>query len=282
MIVDIEFPLFRYLRPQKSLKKRSSRRLRFLSGSSTTPSSDSFWSRTLRWCGLAEQRPNYTDTRRSSSKVNMKMETLLGSLIFIIVIASLLFSVLISMRFFVPGEAELNGKYRSIQFASEQLSRYQQDQVSRSQESSVQTDDQAQVEHIPRDVDTDFVDEEEEAKDDASDVDDFTDYEDPSTFRGKSQDEVITPDHHDASNTVVVSDNLEVIKKMKSKRSKNLNPLKPKKTTSAVKRRPVHQSEKVEESMKPVADSIENDYDEPPSTFRGKQPEVIDLMDSLR
>jgi len=248
-----------FLRPRKldvnhDTTKKKYPRMKFFSSPD-----ESYWTKALRYVGLGSKRPNFSDTRSNRAKVNVRTETLLGSLIFIIVIASLCFSVLISMRFFETSHAgDLNGKYRSLEYASEQLAKYQLDDEVRLRK---QSQNQDKVDHIPREEDLDFVDE--VAKEEVEETD-FTDYEDPSTFRGNSKDKI--------------EDTNEVeTKNIKPKRTKNLNPLKPRKIVSAAKRKTMK-----EVVSKPVADSIANDYDDPPSHFRGsRQPEVIDLLNPL-
>jgi len=186
------------------------------------------------------------------------METLLGSLIFVILVASLLFSLLISIRFFEPREmSKLNGKYQSLLFATEQRTVQQQPEVQVVMPRKPVSSDPAN--HIPR----------QELKDDAEE---FLDYRDPSTFRGKegSNDAEVKP-------RVDVAANIENVKKAKAKKTKHRNPLKPKKTTSTVKRK----TKETLDEAQIVPDSITNDYDDPPSNFRGKQPEVVDLLNDL-
>lgn len=258
-----------YLRPRKlsqDLSKNSKAKRKFKRKGSDCQ--ESLCTRTLQWLGLGINRQTFMDNRpRSSSPwFTMSMDTLLPSLVFIIIIASLLFTVLISMRFFEPRQGHpLNGKYLSMKFASEQReARIQQKEVVLRRPDPEEEAKPEQAGHIPRDDIEDDV--EEEAKEDS------LDYEDPSTFRGKE----VPEETREVKPVVevVAAANIEALKKIKAKKSKHRNPLKPKMTISSAKRKP----RRVEEDSKDAPDSIENDYDDPPSNFRGKQPEVVDLL----
>jgi len=62
-------------------------------------------------------RPTYVDYSVSKFP-KLNMERIIGGLIFIILVTSVCFGLLISSRFFESSQMELNGKYKSLQFGN--------------------------------------------------------------------------------------------------------------------------------------------------------------------
>eukprot|EP00088_Acartia_fossae_P062779 TRINITY_DN7602_c0_g1_i2.p1 TRINITY_DN7602_c0_g1~~TRINITY_DN7602_c0_g1_i2.p1 ORF type:complete len:353 (-),score=66.40 TRINITY_DN7602_c0_g1_i2:35-1048(-) len=64
-------------------------------------------------------RPSYVDYQKP--RWFLKTEAILGAIVCVIFVASIMFSILISARFFESSQVQLNGKYKSLQFAKQKI-----------------------------------------------------------------------------------------------------------------------------------------------------------------
>jgi len=252
-----------YLRPRKLLTSESRRYTKYDKRSSN---SDLIVRRVKSIFGLG--RPNYM--YHGGSKWFLHTEAILGAIIFTIVVASLGFSALISARFFESNQGELNGKYKSLQYAKDQQDRNLpsiEPKIDNSKKIETAVEEPS---HIPRDdvVEKDGGDYSKEQKTIPKATPVVVDPVQPLP-------NIIKPKPTEASKPTVlkveaVQDNVK-----RNKRTKNQNPL-----TKSMKKSKITKV-KVEESKENVEEK-NFDYDDP-SSFRGKNNDfdvVLDLLET--
>jgi len=271
-----------YLRPRRLLTSESRRYIKYDTRKSSN--SDILVRRVKSLFGLG--RPNYM--YHGGSQWFLHTEAILGAIIFIIVVASLGFSALISARFFESnqGSIELNGKYKSLQFAKDQ----QVDVLTPRIESTMEHSTDTRVKgpsHIPRDVNEvkGVVLQSSKVEVNGRQIREIPveiDPVEPLPNDGSKLDEASKPI---VLKVEAVKDNVK-----RNQRTKNRNPLtksvKKSKITKVKEPKTTNIKENTAEEKNfdydgPAFRGINNDYDDP-STFRGKNKDfdVLDLLET--
>jgi len=248
---------------------------------------------------FSNSRPNFVDSR-SSKRWQLTTEAVLGGLLFAILVASIGFTALISVRFHESEQSNLNGKYKSMEYARQQRknkdlggkkdleqknpveSKDSQDgktssRLNKKDASGVITPEQ----HFPRELreGRGLVNYEQEA---------MPKLQDAKASKKIVPEELIRAPGGVRVGVEAVGDiNVKALKRLKQ-RSKNTNPLtksvKSPKMSSVKKQGPTPLDYDKDPSsfrgrLEPRENSEANDYDEDPSTFRGKQDPHEDNID---
>jgi len=247
---------------------------------------------------FSNSRPNFVNSR-SSRRWQLTTEAVLGGLIFAILVASIGFTALISVRFHESEKSNLNGKYKSIEYARQQgknkdfgekkgleqntiESKDSQDGKTSSRlNKKASTEDIPPEKHFPRELreGQGLVNYEQDAMPTVQDA--------KASIEIFQEELIKAPDGLKVGVEAAGGSNVKALKKPKQ-RTKNTNPLtksvKKPKMSSVKKEGPTPLDYDKDPSsfrgrLEPRENSEANDYDEDPSTFRGKQDPQEDNID---
>ena len=228
-------------------------------------------------------RPNYVDYH--SPRWFLRTEAILCAVIVVTVLACLGFCLMISVKLFSNTEVQLNGKYKSIQFAVEKQAMPMEDDVSLPgvETKTVETQETVPIEHVPREEEEvrpiQNKPSSEEVKAPEIEVIDLMKEEvkKPVEDQKTPQTETVQTESEKLSDNKIEAAKPEKLPAEKVKKSKNRNPLtvaaKPAKMSKVKVRTPASRD------VAPPPQSQSLDYPDDPK-FRGKNEELLDYPDS--